>query len=209
MRLLQRLRVRPDRIEVDELAVVLGRRPRSRSPSSPRSRSRSSFQRRPKSVPWFSISSTFQPPPMPNSTRPPDSWSSVATSLAVVIGSRSMSRQMPVASLIVVVTAAAGHSATNGIVRVPVLLRQLAAGRVRRLAARRDVRVLREPQRLEAALLAGAREVVGADGVVGREDGDAELHASTPLAWSGTHRQSGRRRRPEARGGGADQVWRA
>ena len=35
-----------------------------------RTRSRSSRQRVWKSVPWFSISSTFQPPPMPNRKRP-------------------------------------------------------------------------------------------------------------------------------------------
>ena len=70
---------------------------------------------------------------MPKSTRPFESWSSDATSFAVVMGSRSITRQMPVASLIVLVAAAAAISATNGIVRVPVLLRQLAAGGVGRL----------------------------------------------------------------------------
>ena len=33
-------------------------------------RSRSTFQRVAKSVPWCAISSAFQPPPMPKSTRP-------------------------------------------------------------------------------------------------------------------------------------------
>ena len=33
-------------------------------------RSRSTFQRVAKSVPWFAISSAFHPPPMPKSKRP-------------------------------------------------------------------------------------------------------------------------------------------
>ena len=37
-------------------------------------------------VPWFSISSAFQPPPMPKRKRPPESTSRLATSLAVTIG---------------------------------------------------------------------------------------------------------------------------
>ena len=77
-------------------------------------RSRSSRKRDLKSVPWFSISSAFQPPPMPKSMRPPETKSRLATSLAVVIGSRSMIRQMPVPTLSRVVTAAAVASATNG-----------------------------------------------------------------------------------------------
>ena len=49
-------------------------------------RSRISLKRVSNSVPWLAISSAFQPPPMPNMKRPPDSWSSVATCLAVWIG---------------------------------------------------------------------------------------------------------------------------
>ena len=77
-------------------------------------RSRSSRQRDLNAVPWSSISSAFQPPPMPKSTRPPDSRSSVATSFAVVIGSRSMTRQMPVPSFSRFVAAPAAMSAMNG-----------------------------------------------------------------------------------------------
>ena len=77
-------------------------------------RSRSSRQRDLNAVPWSSISSAFQPPPMPKSTRPPDSRSSVATSFAVVIGSRSITRQMPVPSFSRFVAAPAAMSATNG-----------------------------------------------------------------------------------------------
>ena len=66
------------------------------------------------SVPWSRISSRFQPPPTPNSKRPPDSTSSDATSLAVVIGSRSTIRQMPVPTRRRSVTVATAVSATNG-----------------------------------------------------------------------------------------------
>ena len=65
-------------------------------------------------MPWSSISSAFQPPPMPNSKRPPDSTSRLATSLAVVIVSRSMMRQMPVPIRMRLVAAAAAMSDTNG-----------------------------------------------------------------------------------------------
>ena len=110
------------------------------------------------SVPWSRISSPFQPAPTPNRTRPPERKSSEATSLAVMIGSRWMIRQMPVASLMRSVTAAAAASATNGIVRVAVLARQLPSAWVRGLAAHRDVRVLGQEERLEAALLGQRRE---------------------------------------------------
>ena len=76
-------------------------------------RSRHTFQRRLNGVPWFSISSAFQPPPMPKIRRPLDNRSTDATSLAIVIGSRSITRQMPLPILMVVVTAAAAVSATN------------------------------------------------------------------------------------------------
>jgi hypothetical protein len=66
------------------------------------------------SVPWFRISSAFHPAPTPNRKRPPDRRSSEATSLAVVIGSRSMTRQIPVPMRSVDVTAAAALSATKG-----------------------------------------------------------------------------------------------
>ena len=65
-------------------------------------------------VPWSAISSRFQPPPTPKRKRPPERWSRLATSLAVWIGSRSITRQMPVATCSVVVAHAAAVSATNG-----------------------------------------------------------------------------------------------
>ena len=66
------------------------------------------------SVPWFAISSMFQPAPTPNRKRPPEIWSSVATSFAVTIGSRSMIRQTPVPTLRRSVAAAAAVRPTNG-----------------------------------------------------------------------------------------------
>ena len=57
--------------------------------------SRIFFMRVVKTVPWASISSAFQPPPMPNRKRPPLTWSIEATSFAVWIVSRWMTRQIP------------------------------------------------------------------------------------------------------------------
>ncbi len=72
-----------------------------------------SEKRRLGSVPWLAISSRFQPAPTPNSTRPPERWSMLATSLAVMIGSRSMIRQMPLATRSRRVATAAAVIATN------------------------------------------------------------------------------------------------
>ena len=66
------------------------------------------------SVPWFRISSMFQPAPTPNRKRPSEMWSSVATSFAVTMGSRSMIRQTPVPTLSRSVAVAAAASPTNG-----------------------------------------------------------------------------------------------
>ena len=54
--------------------------------------SRIRLKRVAKTVPWSSISSAFQPPPMPNRNRPPDIWSIEATCLAVWIVSRWITR---------------------------------------------------------------------------------------------------------------------
>ena len=77
-------------------------------------RSRASLCRVAKTVPWFSISSWFQPLPTPNRKRPFESWSIDETSLAVTIGSRWVSRAMPVPTFSVVVTVAAVFSTRNG-----------------------------------------------------------------------------------------------
>jgi hypothetical protein len=60
--------------------------------------------------------------------------------------------------------------------RVPVLGRQLAAGGIRRRAARRDVGVLGEEQRLETALLRHPGELVRRLYVLGGKDRESEFH---------------------------------
>ncbi len=77
-------------------------------------RSRSSRQRSFGSVPWFSISSRFQPPPTPKSTRPPETKSRLATAFAVVIGSRSTTSTIPKPSKRRLEFSAAMVSATKG-----------------------------------------------------------------------------------------------
>ena len=67
-----------------------------------------------KAVPWSSISSWFQPPPIPNKKRPPDTWSIEATSFAVWIVSRWITSAMPVPILSFLVAQAAAVSVTNG-----------------------------------------------------------------------------------------------
>ena len=51
---------------------------------------------------------------MPNTKRPPDSWSSEAIALAVTSGSCCGTSRMPVPIVSVFVAAAAKDSATNG-----------------------------------------------------------------------------------------------
>jgi hypothetical protein len=58
-------------------------------------------KRRDGSVPWFSISSMFQPPPTPMATRPPERASSDATDLANWMMSRWATSAMPKPSVIV------------------------------------------------------------------------------------------------------------
>ena len=106
-----------------------------------------------RSVPWFSISSRFQPPPTPNRNRPPERRSTVATSLAVTIGSRSTTRQMPVPSRSRSVQAATAPRTTKGSGVSAELLGDVAAAGVGGEAADGDVGVLGHEQRLEAPLL--------------------------------------------------------
>ena len=129
--------------------------PVSRCASSPRC-ARGAASSALKAVPWSSISSAFQTAADAEEKAAAREGSRTATSLAAMIGSRSMTRQMPVANLIVA-SPGRRHQRDQGIVRVPVLLRQVASGRKGRRAAHGDVRVLREPDRLEAALLAHGR----------------------------------------------------
>jgi hypothetical protein len=99
-------------VEVDELAmerrllcVQLSRMARIRAPAC------GSLVRG--SVPWLRISSRFQPMPTPNSNRLPLRWSTLATSLAAMIGLRSMTRQTPLPIRGRLVASAAEVRATN------------------------------------------------------------------------------------------------
>ena len=62
--------------------------------------------------------------------------------------------------------------------RVGIISRKLTAARERGTPARRDVSVLRHPERLEAAVLHRARQLVDPDRVVGVEDTHADVHGS-------------------------------
>ena len=62
--------------------------------------------------------------------------------------------------------------------RSRVLARQLTAGRVGRRARDRNVRVLGDEERLEAAFLDHAREIVRPNALVSEEDRDAEVDQS-------------------------------
>ena len=76
-----------------------------------------SSSRRPRPLngtPSASNSSFSQPTPTPRCTRPPDSTSSVATSLAVISGLRCVAIRMPVPSCSVVECAAAQVSQISG-----------------------------------------------------------------------------------------------
>ena len=104
------------------------------------------------SVPWLRISSRFQPAPTPNSKRPPERWSTEATSLAVVIGSRSIDEADAGADPQRLGGRRGRRAAprTGRACASSAAAARRRAGR-RRFAAGRDVRVLGEQQRLEAA----------------------------------------------------------
>src|SRR3984885_5553470 len=67
----------------------------------------------------------------------------------------------------------------EGIEAVPVLARHLAAVRIRCGAVSRYVGVLGEEQRVEAPLLDLARQPPGVDGIVSREEPDSQLHSAS------------------------------
>ncbi len=110
---------------------------------------------------------------MPNSKRPPESRSRLATSLAVVIVSRSMMRQIPVPIRM------------RRVEGVRVLLGQRLAAGEGRAPADRDVGVLGDEERLEAARFGLAGQLVDADRVVSGEDADADVHGILPGTWNG------------------------
>jgi hypothetical protein len=92
---------------------------------------------------------------------------------------------MPVPINIRSVAAAAAASPTNGVERLAVERGELAATRVRGLAAGRDVRVLGEQQALEPSLLGHQSDLPGRLHRLGGEDGNAEFHRSFTVAWQG------------------------
>ena len=112
---------------------------------------------------------------MPNSKRPFETRSRVATSLAVTIGSRSVSRQMPVPRRRLLVTAAAAARPTNGS-SVCEYAAAARPARPRRPATDRDVRVLGHEQRFEAALLERPGDLDDGHRVVGGEIVEPDLH---------------------------------
>ncbi len=67
-----------------------------------------------KGTPMASNSSSSHPTPMPSSTRPPESWSRVATSLARVTGLRCGRIRIPVPRRMVLVAAATKASQMSG-----------------------------------------------------------------------------------------------
>ena len=83
--------------------------------------SRRTRHRRRKFVPWLAISSAFHPPPMPKMNRPLESMSRLATSLAVVIGSRSIIKTDAGAQLEVGGSARGGGQSHKGVIGVPVV----------------------------------------------------------------------------------------
>ena len=104
----------------------------------------------------------------------------MATSLAVVIGSRSIERHDPDAELDPL-----GHGGHRGerherVEHVAVLARQLAAAGVGRVAADRDVGVLGEEERVEPALLGQAPEPNRVDRVLGDERAEPDVHQPPP-----------------------------
>jgi hypothetical protein len=99
--------------------------------------------------------------------------------LAVVMVSRSMIRQMPVPTLSAW-SRRRRHQRDERIEGVGVLLGERLAARERGAPAGGDVGMLRHEQRLEAALLGGAGQLVGPDGIVGGEHADAQMHGIPP-----------------------------
>ena len=131
---------------------------------------------------------------MPSSTRPPDRWSSEATVLACTIGSCWATSVMPVPSRSRSVTVAGGGEGDERVEGAAVLLGQLGSAGPRRAPARRDVGVLGDPERLEAAGLQLGRQAVGADRQVGREDQGADVHPRRLYGVGRPERETSRRR---------------
>jgi hypothetical protein len=93
-------------------------------------------------------------------SRPPETQSTLATALAVAIGSRWTTCRMPVPIFRSVVASAADRERHKDVEPALVARRQVAVpARIRRLARRRDARVLAETSSLTPAL-STIREIV-------------------------------------------------
>ena len=155
-----RLRPRPRRREVHELAVERRRRRCCQSARIASTCSRAIARRSDIVTPW-SLDLVGVPPESRCRARTgrPRAGRGVATALAVTIGSRCATRQMPVPTTSRSVAAAAIASATNGS-SVRLYSSRSSASPVGggRAPARRDVRVLGHVERVQPALLDRARE---------------------------------------------------
>ena len=138
---------------------------------------------------WFSSSSAFQPTPTPNSTRPPDSRSSVADRLGQVEHVVLEHEAHAEAELQPLGRRGRHRQADERVHHAAVLVGHLAARRVGRASRGRDVRVLADEQRRVPAVFELAGEHVGAD-VLRRVHGrEAEFHVDAPVQ-RGSSRQA-------------------
>ena len=165
-------------------------------------RSRMIANRRAGSVPWFRISSRFQPAPTPNSSRPPVSRSRLADLLRGHDRVALDHQADPGAELDPLGRRAGRHQGDERVVDVRVLARQLVAGRVGGLARGRDMGVVGEEQRLERALLDHPRQGRPDRCLVGGEVADRELHRRGPRPARAGGRPTAQRLRPPRRPAG-------
>ena len=121
-------------------------------------------------------SSRFQPAPIPKRTRPPERKSSVAISLARVIGWCCGTRQTAVPRRKRVGDGGHGRQGDERIEEAAQVGVDLGAARVDRGPAHRQVGMLRQEEGLEAALLQQRPELLRGDRAVSRLDVDAEVH---------------------------------
>src|SRR5215472_16700363 len=114
---------------------------------------------------------------MPNMKRPFDTWSSEATSFAVWIVSRWITKQIAVASLSRLVTAAAALKVTNGSITSKYSLVSAASPRGwvnRRVTSMCECSAY--PQRVKTALLQRHREIGRRHRIIGEQDRRSDFH---------------------------------
>ena len=130
-----RLGPRPARADVRRGRRRTRRRPRATAPAWPARARGLTLRRVAQATPWSAISSSFQPKPMPSTKRPPESRSSVATALAVTIGSRWAGSRMPVPRMQALGDRGGGGEGHERVDGALVLLGQLGVAGGRRRAA--------------------------------------------------------------------------